>query len=213
MTEPGLRDRFTRLWKRLGGSTGGTAAFDALLRAYGEPHRHYHTLGHLQDCLARLDEACAPSPTRDIAEAALWYHDAVYVPAASDNEIRSAEEAAARLGAAGVPLPTIGEVARLVLLTDHARPPADPLGQLVCDVDLSILGRRPADFDEYERRIRAEYRQVPDPLYRAGRAAILDRLLSRPSLYGLAHFRSRYERAARRNLHRSLRALQDEPPT
>ena len=213
MTEPGLRDRFTRLWTRVGGSTGGTDAFDALVRAYGEPHRHYHTLGHLQDCLARLDEACAPSSARDIAEAALWYHDAVYVPTASDNEARSAEEAAARLAAAGVPLPTVGEVVRLVRVTDHAGPPADPLGQLVCDVDLSILGRQPADFDEYERRIRAEYRQVPEELYRAGRAAILNRLLSRPSLYHLEHFRSRYEREARRNLHRSLRALGEESPT
>ncbi len=82
-------------------------------------------------------------------------------------------------------------------------PPDDPVGCLVCDVDLSILGRPPEEFAEYERRIRAEYGQVPEPLYRTGRAALLARLLARRPLYRSEHFRDRYEATARRNLTRA----------
>jgi predicted metal-dependent HD superfamily phosphohydrolase len=83
----------------------------------------------------------------------------------------------------------------------------DPTGALVCDVDLSILGRPAEEFAEYERRIRVEYGSVPDQLYRQGRAAVLQRLLARDRLYRTAHFSDRYEAAARRNLMRSLETL------
>jgi predicted metal-dependent HD superfamily phosphohydrolase len=85
------------------------------------------------------------------------------------------------------------------------------VGALVCDVDLSILGRAAGEFDEYERRIREEYRLVPDPLYRAGRARALEKLLSRDPLFGTDYFRRRYEDSARSNLRRSLKSLGRDP--
>jgi predicted metal-dependent HD superfamily phosphohydrolase len=213
MRESALRERFAGLWKRLGGEGDGKSAFGTLLEAYGDPGRHYHGLDHLRDCLARLDEAPATSDVRDLAEAALWYHDVVYLPGAPDNEARSAECAAAALREGGVPEDRTREIARLVRLTDHLVSADDPAGALVCDVDLSILGRPPAEFAEYERRIRAEYGHVPEPLYRAGRARVLTRLLGREPLYRSAHFRARYERPARRNLARALDALGDTAGT
>jgi predicted metal-dependent HD superfamily phosphohydrolase len=77
----------------------------------------------------------------------------------------------------------------------------------VCDVDLSILGRPPAEFAEYERRIRAEHERIPEPLYRMGRASVLAGLLAREPLYRSDHFRALYEVAARRNLTRSVEGL------
>lgn len=207
MSDSALRERFTALWSRLGGRTAASAAFDAILRSWTEPHRRYHGLDHLRDCLARLDEAPASGAARDLAEAALWYHDAVYRAGARDNEARSAQLARAALVEGGAPAATAEEVARLVRLTDHAAAPADPAAALVCDVDLSILGRAPEVFSEYERRIREEYRQVAEPLYRAGRIRVLEGLLAREPLFSTGHFRERYEAAARRNLRRSLDVL------
>ena len=207
MSHRDLRERFAGLWARLGGRGDGAQAFETVLGGWLEAHRRYHDLDHLRDCLGRLDEASAASHQRDLAEAALWYHDLVYQPGAADNESRSAERARAALVEGGVPENFADEIARLVLLTAHSAPAADAVGALVCDVDLSILGR-PADaFAEYERRIREEYRQIPESLYRAGRARVLEALLAREPLFRTDHFHSRYEETARRNLRRSLDAL------
>lgn len=207
MSEAALRERFAGLWTRLGGGGDGGSAFDALMRGWSEPHRRYHGPEHLRDCLTRLDEAPAGGTERDVAEAALWYHDLVYRAGASDNEACSAELARAALVEGGVAPATAAEVARLVRATDHRAPAEDPAAALVCDVDLSILGRPAEEFDEYERRIRDEYRQVPDPLYRAGRTRVLTTLLAREPLFRSAWFRNRYEAPARSNLRRSLERL------
>jgi predicted metal-dependent HD superfamily phosphohydrolase len=211
MNDTALRERFGRLWRRLGARGDSGPAFELILRSWQEPHRHYHGLDHLQDCLDRLDEAPATPRECDLAEAALWYHDLVYQPGATDNEARSAELARAALVEGGAPPVTVEEVARLVRLTDHAAPAEDPVAALVCDVDLSILGRPAEEFAAYERRIREEYRQVPEPLYRAGRSKVLARFLARDPLFQTAHFRSRYEASARRNLRRSLELLAAGP--
>lgn len=182
-----------------------------MIHSWSEPHRRYHGLDHLRDCLARLDEAPVTGKDRDLAEAALWYHDLVYRPGAPDNEARSAARARADLVGGGTPDAVADEVARLVQVTDHAVPPADPLGALVCDVDLSILGRPPEEFEEYERRIREEYRQVPDSLWRSGRARVVASFLSRDPLFRTDHFRRHYESSARRNLRRSLESWSRYP--
>ena len=203
----GGHERFGPLWRRMGASDDGSSTLGALLQAYDEPHRHYHGIDHLRDCLAQLDASPAVGPDRDLAETALWFHDAVHLPGADDNETRSAAWAASAMMAAGIAEAPAHEVARLVRLTDHTRPSDDPVGDLVCDVDLSILGREWGEFAEYERRIRSEYHRVADPLYRIGRAAVLTRFLAREPLYRTEHFRARYETRARENLKRSLASL------
>jgi predicted metal-dependent HD superfamily phosphohydrolase len=213
MSVPPLAERFGRLWRRAGAPDEGGPVFQEIQRAWEEPHRHYHGVDHLRDCLAQLDGAPPTAADRDLAEIALWFHDAVHVPGAADNEARSAAWATRALVAAGVSAERADEVARLIRLTEHVRPASDPTAALVCDVDLSILGRSAAEFAEYERRIRAEYRAVPDPAYRTGRAAVLTRFLARAPLYQTAHFRTRYEAAARENLSRSLAALGRQTPT
>ena len=199
--------RFAALWRRVGCADDGREVFDALWRAWGEPHRHYHGREHLLDCLQQLDRSPPTDADRDLAELALWFHDAVYVPQAGDNEACSAEWAARALRECGAPAAQAERVAALIRETDHARPAQDPSGALVCDVDLSILGRPAPEFAEYERRIRAEYQRVPDLAYRVGRAAVLRGLLSRDHLFQTDHFRALYEDRARENLTESLAAL------
>lgn len=209
MSDAKLRERFGRLWRRLGAADDEGLA-DQLVRAYAEPHRRYHGLDHLRDCLAQLDAAPAGEKERRLAEIALWFHDAVFTPGRADNEARSADWAADAMLRAGMSEVGAREVARLIRATDHVQPATDTTGALVCDVDLSILGRDPPEFEEYERRIREEYRGVPERLYREGRSAVLSRFLTRDQIYQSAYFRDRYESAARRNLIQALERLQ--PP-
>lgn len=203
----GLRQRFVGLARRLGTTGDPEELAHALLGAWAAPARHYHTTAHLVDCLTRLDESAPASAERDQVEAAIWFHDAVYEPLADDNEERSAAWARRSLAELGVRTGTIEEVARLILLTRHATPPDDPAGRLLCDIDLSILGRSPAVFDVYDRQIRAEYASVPDAAYREARRRVLAALLARRPLYATERFRKRYEAAARANLRRALDRL------
>ena len=80
MSDSDLRERFADLWVRLGGHGDVTPRLDSVLRSWQEPHRRYHGLDHLRDCLVRLDESPATGMERDLAEAALWYHDVIYRP-------------------------------------------------------------------------------------------------------------------------------------
>lgn len=205
-----LRARFTSLVERLGGTAEAGLRADELLAAWAEPARAYHGTSHLIDCLERLDETVQGRPA-PLVEAALWYHDAIYDPRASNNEERSARWAARALGGLGVPGHAIDQVVRLILLTRHTSPPKDSDGQLVCDIDLSILGRPWHEFHAYETAIRSEYAWVPDPAYRAARSEVLRALLERAALYGTRWYRERYEARAHENLARSLVALAAEP--
>jgi len=200
--------RFESLLVRLGASGDPRPAANALLSAWASSDRSYHGLSHLRDCLAQLDDFPEPVEYRDLAEAALWFHDAVYDPRATDNEERSAEQARGVLASLGVPSDTSDEVARLVLLTRHREGPSDPAGRLLCDIDLSILGRSAAEFDAYDRAIRAEYSWVPEPIYRSERRRVLNEFLGRTPLYQTEHFRRRFEAPARENIRRAVGQLE-----
>jgi len=202
-----LESRFQELWKRLDAAADAQGIYSRLMAAYAEPHRAYHTAEHIADCLAQLDAAPRTPADRTLVEAAIWFHDVVYDPRAADNEAESAAWATYILSGAGVALPTIEAIRRLILLTRHVEPARDSTGGLLCDIDLSILGRSAAEFDEFERRIRAEYDWVPDREYREGRARVLSRLLGWDPLYQTGYFRRRYETPARNNLAAAIARL------
>lgn len=198
--------RWTALWSRLGARGDGLGIFTRLAAAYAEPARTYHTTEHILDCLAQLDLTRDLARRADEAEAALWFHDAVYLPGRPDNEERSADLAGTTLTEAGVPLGVAERVGGLVLATRHLTSPKDPDAALVCDIDLSILGRSP-DLDRFEQQIRREYASVPESAYKSGRSQILQGLLDRPAIYQTDYFRKRYETRARANLTRLLTEL------
>lgn len=208
--EPDL-DVLRDAWARVCASAGVTRhdlAFQLIALAHAEPHRHYHTARHVAECLRELAPLRWACERPLAAEAALLFHDFVYHPARHDNEERSAEEAGTALRAVGWPEPDVDAVRRMVLATRHAGPPPAGDAAAVVDADLAILGRDPAEFDAYERAIRREYAHVGDDAFRAGRADVLRRFLSRPRIYSTDYFAARYEMAARRNLGQSLGALE-----
>ena len=199
--------RWAALWHRLSAQGDGLAVFTRLAAAYAEPTRAYHTVEHIEDCLRLLDAGRVLARRPDEVETAIWFHDALYVAARTDNEERSAELARASLREADVASEVAERIGALVLETRHATTPHDPDAALLCDIDLSILGRSPEEFDLFERRIRQEYAMVPEPMYRRGRSEILRGFLHRAAIFQTAWFQQRYEKSARANLERMLATL------
>ena len=192
---------------RLGANGAGLSIFGQLAAAYAEPARAYHTAEHIEDCLTQLDQSQSVAQHPDEVEAAIWFHDAVYLPGSPDNEDRSAHLARTTLVVSGVPAERADRIAELILATRHVAIPIDAGAALLCDIDLSILGRPPDAFAEFERRIQREYAWVPEPMYRSARSEILRGFLGRRSIYQTDEFRGRYEGQARQNLDRLITQL------
>lgn len=102
----------------------------------------------------------------------------------------------------------MAEVERLVLLTvTHDPAPGDRDGEVLCDADLAVLGGAPEAYTAYAAAVREEYSFVPEPDFRAGRAAVLRQLLALPALYRTPAARARFDAAARANLTAELEGL------
>jgi predicted metal-dependent HD superfamily phosphohydrolase len=199
--------RWRETWKGLGVPQPDEELFGEVMQRYTEPHRHYHTTQHLDECFGKLDEARDVAERLGEVELALWFHDAVYEVRGSDNEEQSAKWAQSVVAAARLQN-VVGERVRdLILATKHNASPRTNDAGLLVDVDLAILGAPPDRFDEYERQVREEYSWVPGFLFRRKRREILEAFQQRPTLYSIDYFRSKYEAAARANLARSIHQL------
>ncbi len=197
---------------RAAGSSGsrGVAMFstidrklDGLRARYAEPHRAYHTQAHVDTMLAGLRGLPFAAPA--VAELAVWYHDAVYDPAACDNEARSAALMQADLAGLADPALLAAADAMIRATASHALPPGASADlALFLDLDMAVLGAAPDAYDAYERGIAAEYVPVyGEAAFRQGRAAFRQDMLARASLFHTAVFRADHEPRARDNLRRA----------
>ncbi|HKX42445.1 MAG TPA: N-methyl-D-aspartate receptor NMDAR2C subunit [Burkholderiaceae bacterium] len=181
----------------------------ARLRArHAQSQRRYHTQAHVDALLHWLALHAALAARRDLVEAAIWFHDAVYDPTRADNEAQSAALARTELAALAWPDDAIARVAALVLATQHhdaARDDRD--AWLFLDLDLSILGQSATTYRAYAEQIRAEYAFVPEPRYREGRIGVLGRFLERDAIYRTPALHAAWETTARANLADEIRRL------
>lgn len=175
---------------------------DDLLRRWGEPHRHYHDVRHLTQCLEALDTlGGATRPTL----VAAWFHDAVYEGAPSDEE-RSALFAEQRLGALLSP-DEVSTIAALVRMTMQHRPDGAQAA-LLSDADLSILGQVRGRYLVYLRDVRLDYAHLTNGQWRDGRQKVVRALLDTERLFHTDKGHHLWERAARANLGAELIRLQ-----
>lgn len=203
------RERWQALMDGLG-LQGAPETCARLVAAWSEPHRHYHTLDHLEDCLEQLDRVSASVPEPGDAELALWFHDAVYDPRSTTNERDSARWAADFLREMGASCGRVYAVHAHVMATRHgAADVTRATSRWVVDVDLSILGREAAVYDRFEVAVRREYAWVPADVFRRRRAALLRSFLERDQLYETTSMRAAFEHRARSNLERAIAALED----
>lgn len=187
----------------VGASTSGTDIFRELEAAYAQPHRHYHTLAHVEACLGWLDWGWALSERPWEIVLALWFHDCVYDPLRSDNEAQSALLAERALLNLGVNSACVARICRMIHATaSHAGAEGD-VG-LLLDIDLHVLGSDTEAFARFEQQVREEYAAFSTLDYARGRSRVLGRILAQKPLYNTDFMRAELEQRARHNLSQAL---------
>lgn len=176
--------------------------FQNLTEKYSEPHRAYHNFEHVDDMLGLFTKCAYPD---DEVELAIWFHDAIYDPAAEHNERKSANYFLSQLN--GYFWDDFSrEVERLILVTDPStKHLGTPREGLMVDLDLSILGSSPEAYLEYSKAVRKEYSFASDEDFNHGRSEILQSIL-KDKIFVTEHF-THLEEQARTNITEELERL------
>jgi predicted metal-dependent HD superfamily phosphohydrolase len=205
---PNFRSYFSGLYKKCELVSKLPDAWSALELAYESPSRAHHNFCHAITCVLMGEVEQLPA----LAIMALLYHDAYYVAGDKTNEEKSVAILRSHFGdwsddldpGAVSPHPAgpgpLDQIAKLILATKHDREPATLLEAMVMDIDMAILGSKPARFAAYDEAIRAEFSAVSDADYEAGRVKFLQELLQRPQLFFTKSMQARYEHQARLNI-------------
>lgn len=199
-----LEPSWQRAWSALG-LQPPEGLLEQLVGCYKEPHRAYHSVQHLQECVKLFEESMTLAVNPGELEMALWFHDAVYDPRGHSNERRSADWAVKELSLRGAQQDVLRRVEGLIMATCHTATPSDPDQQLLVDIDLAILGSPPVRFAQYDQQVRAEYSWVPGFIYRMKRKQVLKSFLARMPIFQTDRFRERFEQQARANLQSAIR--------
>jgi predicted metal-dependent HD superfamily phosphohydrolase len=178
--------------------------------AYKEPHRRYHTDRHIQECLAVVEAHIPFVQNIDAIVLALFFHDIVHDPMAMDNEEKSALRLYDMAPRLKMPSATVKLAMEAILATNHK--PMDAVVGVtayVRDADLAIFGMGNEEYYDanYAWPVREEYAKVPDKVYKAKRAELLQGFLDRPSIYGTKVFYDVFEKPARKHLEREIAIL------
>ena len=215
-----LKNSWQRICQQLnlqGHSVITAQVYQELLDCYGQPHRAYHSVQHLVECIDLFEQVSHLAAQPAQLELALWFHDAVYqtqpqpLPdqphhAQNSNEQRSADWAAQFLHRCGANPAMIEQVMGLIMATQsHQASNADQ--QLMVDIDLAILGSTPTRFAQYQQQICKEYDFVAPALFAIKRREVLIGFYQRPRIYQTAYFYAHYEQPARQNLQDALHGL------
>ena len=209
LDDAALAATWAAAWSSLG-RPAPTGLEAELMTAWSEPQRHYHDQRHLRECLTLWARWCEYSLRAGEVAIALWFHDAIYDPQGSNNELNSAAWAARSLVRAGADSDTAQRVHDLVMATQHDAPAAlgsSPDAQLLVDIDLSILSSPTERFERYDQDVRKEYAWVPGFRYQEARAQVLQSFLDRPQLYHSEQAVALLEVQARINLAAALSRL------
>ena len=198
--------RWLELMSRLG-LANNEDTYAALVNAYSEKHRFYHSTDHISAVLRQLDESkTAPNKPYEL-ELALWFHDAIYQPFSSTNEQDSADWAARFLRANACGSDLVNNVHKLIMATCHTASLSTDDERLIVDIDLTILGASEAVFQQFDLNVRKEYKRVPLIIYKRKRKAVLRSFLERDRIYQCDDFFERFEVQARINLEASIKNL------
>lgn len=200
------KERWQKLMQALG-LPPSLDCFKELYSAYSEKHRYYHTTKHIDAMLRHLDTFAHLAERRDEVELAIWFHDAIYKPFSSSNEVDSADWAKEFLLANDYDKDGIQRVHDLIMATLHNGEVSNRDQKLLVDIDLSILGTSAEVYDQFERHVRQEYKLVPSFVYHKKRKQILQSFLARVSIYNLDEFSNQYEQTARENIQRAINNL------
>jgi predicted metal-dependent HD superfamily phosphohydrolase len=196
-----MKEQLYKYW------TESLEKFEEIWIRLTESQRHYHTPQHILELLTHIDNidfTYLPLNSKEILCLASFYHDIVYDPKSSYNELLSSklwEQDSLEFGHK-----VREDVSKIILATkDHLNTPkGDILLDLFLDIDLSILAAEEKRFNEYCDQIKQEYYFYPRDLLESGRKKILHSFLKEPFLFRTKQFSS-LEAAAKLNLKKVLR--------
>jgi len=181
--------------------------YQSLFNAYSEKNRFYHTFTHINDCLDQLDFVRGLAEQPEEVELAIWFHDAVYHPFSSKNELKSAKWMVEFLKKNAVADDVVQRVYHLIMATAHNVKTKTLDESIVVDVDLSILGSAAEKYKLFETNVRKEYKRVPYLIYSKKRKQLLQDFLNRSKIYQNSYFIEHYESQARVNLEHAISVL------
>jgi predicted metal-dependent HD superfamily phosphohydrolase len=198
-------DRFQSLWKRNlceAATDDSEAIYHRLLAGYQEPHRHYHTLGHIKHCLTLFEDCKALVSEPDALELAIWFHDVILVSGQLDNEARSAQLYLELSD--GIQHESLRQLVwRLIMATLHNGDQLDDAdSSYMVDIDLSSFGLPWDEFMHDSMNVRTESRHLCDADYQLKQTGFQRSLLARSRFYLSDFFFERLETQARENLAR-----------
>lgn len=208
MDEKYLEERFSDLWQACSGENA-ERVWQNLRSHYQEPHRHYHTLAHIDHCLGQLDMAREHIAEFRATEMAIWFHDVIYHYGAKDNEILSVDYFRDMAGSA-MSADFIARVSQFIIATQHIGAAAESAIAYVVDIDLSGFGLPWEAYLADSTALRYEAEGVSDEQYYMGKLRFLSELQRWPSLYQSSFFRDRLEANAQSNIARYTRELREQ---
>lgn len=176
---------------------------------YNEPHRHYHNLSHIQAMINHFNAIQDKIINHNVLKFAIFYHDCIYhcQKQAVSNEIQSANYFVENFKAY-LPSELLKKVQTFILATQkHELLSDDNDLAYFLDLDLLILGQDWQSYQDYCTNIAKEYAHINPILYKIGRAKILSQFLKRERIYYSEYFYQSYEKLARTNIKREIKAL------
>lgn len=201
---PSAKDkgRFVQLWIQLHPEVGVDEAWQRIVDGYTERHRRYHNWDHILWCLKQFDLIKHLLMYPDLVEFAIYFHDVVYRPGASDNEERSADVAMSFVPE--MQFPDVAIVRILILDTKHNSEPRLVDGEYLADIDLSSMGDDEQNA-RYAVNIREEFLSfVPAEIFDSERKKFIQKFIDKPRIYYTDFFHQKYGEAAKRNLEKQL---------
>lgn len=193
-----------------------------LTTLYGQSHRYYHNIQHVNDCLAEFYKS---EPKADMVHAVtwgIWFHDAVYNPyaPAGQNEYDSAKLFRLHGWADSRELQEVEMVAFAIRATahhtdsriwcsDHISAWGLDITQLLLDIDLAGFGSPLSVYSRNSLNIRKEYYRTTDTDFIAGRLKFLQAINRRETLYYTEYFRDAYHTQSKSNIEFEIEVLAD----
>jgi len=213
-----LKYTWAKTLKRIGFEDADISeGFTSVIKAYDDKSRSYHGIKHIERMLKELKEYEINNPDKiknpEILRYGIFMHDIVN---GSKNDVEDSLEIALKLLDKSKN-PKFREqkdlLKEIILATKHdSSVPDEDLSleaKLIADVDLAILGSDKKTYEIYAKQIRREYSQYPDDVYKAGRIAILEGILSKPNIYKLEYFQKKYQQKAEENIRNEIASLRN----
>jgi len=172
---------------------------------YTEKHRAYHNLQHLKELFSYFDLYKDELESPDMVAFSIFYHDVIYKVWNKDNEEKSAAFAIQKL-IVFLNNDDLNKIKQQILATKtHSAQNND--SKWLVDFDLAILGQPTKTYTKYTKKIREEYKTVPNFMYKKGRKKVLAHFIKKPYIFATKEFRKIYEQKANENLANELKSL------